>query len=163
MASLRSRRVPRLAAGFALAALIVVAMTEPAHAWPRPLTGVAGGACNPDGTRGPVVFVATNLETAFPLSPATIDNVILIPNFPRTGFSPSLLPNTGSSTSTTTVTVPGSWVGQLQITYRLFWDGPDGSDIRIGYADINLDFCFPAVAATRQARRLSSTRVVRAR
>lgn len=142
----------RTAVAASVSAALVGASAGPVGAWPMPLTATAGGACLADGTRQPVVLVVTNLESAFPNSPATIDNVTVVPGFPRTEFDPQPLPNTGSAHATSTVTVPGNWTGNLTFSYRMFWDGPDGSDIRVGSGSIQLAYCFPEALNLRLTR-----------
>lgn len=146
--------------GVGLAAVLMGTMVEPVAAWPIPLVGVAGGDCRADGTRQPVYWVVTNLESHFPRSPATIDNVSFSPAFPRTVFDPAILENTGSASAVTRMSIPALWVGTVYFTGRMFWDGEDGSDIRAMSGSYAVPFCFPpALQAKRVGRPRPAIRV----
>lgn len=138
----------RLALAAAIAVAVLVGLTEPAHAWPWPLTGVAGGGCLPDGSRQSIVWVVTNLESANKGSPAVIDHVNVIPGFPTTSFSPSPMINDGASIAWATTRVPPRWLGNIQLSYRMYWSGSDGTDIRTGSAMTTLDYCFKPAPTT---------------
>lgn len=101
---------------------------SPAEAWPAPEVNVNLGACDEGGTRGDTVVVLKNKESGNENSPGHVEDYVVTPNFTHTAFSPEIIPNTGSATAQSTITVPADYVGELKVEGNLVWSGSDGFD-----------------------------------
>lgn len=123
-----------------IAVVAVVAFARPARAWPTPIVAAAGGACT-GGQRAPVEWEITNLETEFPLSPATVTDVVVKPAFPTQWTSPITLKNTGSSKATAETIVPPGFSGKVTLSFTLKWSGKDGADERPGFLTVTVSEC----------------------
>lgn len=134
----------------ALVALSAVLWAPLANAWQTPKTETSGAVCQ-GAERTPLVWTVTNLETGYSGSPATIEDVVVAPNYPTTTFTPQPLANTGNAKATAQTNVPGDYQGEITLKYTMVWSGTNGGDKRSASKTVLMVKCGVPITTTTTA------------